>query len=127
MYDIKKRVENLGTKFNPLFKLDEMCYMKSDPHLKRQMPHADNTEVDTGKDNTDQVHTLVLSAIIAFSENTSFYITVENKLKKVMIEKGEVLVFKSVSTHCGGDNPFGTVNERFHYNFHDCFRPLKPN
>ena len=127
MYDIKKRVENLAKKFNPLFKLDEMRYMKSDPFLKRQMPHADNTEVDTGKANVDQTHTLVLSSIIAFSDNTSFYITVENKLKKVMIDKGEILVFKSESTHCGGDNPFADINERFHCNFHDCSRPLKPN
>ena len=127
MYDIKKRVENLAKKFNPLFKLDEMRYMKSDPFLKRQMPHADNTEVDTGKDNAVQTHTLVLSSIIAFCDNTSFYITVENKLKKVMIDKGEIIVFKSESTHCGGDNPFATINERFHCNFHDCSSPLKKN
>ena len=125
MYDIKKRLENLAQKFNPLFKLDEMRYMKSDPFLKQQMPHADNTEVETGKYDTVQTHTLVLSSIIAFCDNTSFYITVENKLKKVMIDKGEIIVFKSESTHCGGDNPFATINERFHCNFHDCSHSLK--
>ena len=127
MFDIKKRVGDLAKQFNPLFKLDEIRYMKSDPYLRRQMPHSDNTEVDTGKDDKDQTHTLVLSSIIAFCDNTSIYITVENKLKKVMIDKGEIIVFKSESTHCGGDNPFSIENERFHCTFHECSRPLKPN
>lgn len=127
LFAIKKRLDDLAGKFNPLLKVDEIRFMKSEPFVERQMVHADNTEIDTGDDNNPMENTLVLSAIIPLSGNSVFYISFREKLRKVIIHRGEILLFKSEHAHCGAENNQPIDNLRIHVTFHDMKNKLKEN
>ena len=115
LFDLIKTIDKCGKSFNPLLSIDEMRILKSDPMLKLQHLHGDNSLVADAKSDYRK-YLKVLSVIVALEDNTTLDIMIEKHLTTVGIPKGSMIIFDSAIGHSGSPNDSKFENTRVHCN-----------